>query len=48
VHRLARRSNALVLLDDGMSCEAIAKVLFLDNDTIRTCEVGAWIARTRH
>ena len=29
-------ANALVLLDDGMSCEAIAKVLLLDNDTIRT------------
>jgi hypothetical protein len=28
-HRLARRANALVLLDDGMSCEAIAKVLLL-------------------
>ena len=35
-HRLARRANALVLLDDGMSCEAISKVLLLDNDTIRT------------
>jgi transposase len=35
-HRLARRANALVLLDDGMSCAAIAKVLFLDDDTIRT------------
>ena len=35
-HRLARRANALVLLDDGMSCEAIANVLFLDDDTIRT------------
>ena len=34
--RLARRANALVLLDDGMSCEAIAKVLLLDDDTIRT------------
>ena len=34
-HRLARRANALVLLDDGMSCEAIAKVLLLDDDTIR-------------
>ena len=31
-----RRANALVLLDDGMSCEAIAKVLLLDDDTIRT------------
>ena len=35
-YRLARRANALVLLDDGMSCAAVAKVLFLDNDTIRT------------
>ena len=35
-HSLARRANALVLLDDGMSCEAIAKVLLLDDDTIRT------------
>ena len=34
-HRLARRANALVLLDDGMSCERIAEVLFLDDDTIR-------------
>jgi transposase len=34
--RLARRANALVLLDDGMSCEAVAKVLYLDDDTIRT------------
>jgi transposase len=35
-HRLTRRANALLLLDDGMSCEAVAKVLFLDDDTIRT------------
>ncbi len=35
-HRLARRANALVLLDDGMSCEAVARVLYLDDDTIRT------------
>ena len=34
-HRLARRANALVLLDDGMSCASIAKVLLLDDDTIR-------------
>ena len=33
--RLTRRANALLLLDDGMSCEAIAKVLYLDDDTIR-------------
>ena len=34
-HRLARRANALVLLDDGLSCEQVAKVLLLDDDTIR-------------
>ena len=33
--RLTRRAHALVLLDDGMSCEAVAKVLYLDDDTIR-------------
>lgn len=35
-HRLARRANALLLLDDGMSCEAVARVLFIDDDTVRT------------
>jgi transposase len=34
-HRLARRANALLLLDDGWSCEAVAKVLYLDDDTVR-------------
>jgi hypothetical protein len=34
-HRLARRANALVLLDSGFSCEKVAKTLFLDDDTIR-------------
>jgi transposase len=34
-HRLARRANALVLLDDGWSCEKVAAALFLDDDTIR-------------
>ena len=34
-HRLARRANALVLLDDGISCAVIAKMLLLDDDTIR-------------
>jgi transposase len=33
--RLTRRANALLLLDDGMSCAAIASVLYLDDDTIR-------------
>jgi hypothetical protein len=38
-HRLAWRANALVLLDNGMSCEAIARVLFLDDDMIPTCRL---------
>ena len=33
---VARRVNALLLLDDGMSCSQIAKVLFLDDDTVRS------------
>jgi len=34
-HRLARRANALVLLDSGWSCEQVAAALFVDDDTIR-------------
>jgi transposase len=34
-HRLARRANALVLLDAGWSCERVAEALFVDDDTIR-------------
>src|SRR5208282_966614 len=33
-HRLARRANALVLLDSGWSCERVAEALFVDDDTI--------------
>lgn len=35
-HALARRANALILLDDGMSCAQVARVLLLDDDTVRT------------
>jgi hypothetical protein len=34
-HRLGRRANALVLLDRGLSCSDVAKMLLLDDDTIR-------------
>jgi transposase len=34
-HRLARRANALVLLDDGWSCDKVAGAFLLDDDTIR-------------
>ena len=33
--RLARRANALLLLDDGWSCEKVAEALYLDDDTVR-------------
>ena len=35
VHRLARRANAMLLLDDGWSCEKVAAALYLDDDTVR-------------
>ena len=35
-HRVARRANALILLDRGMSCEEVATVLLLDDDTVRS------------
>ncbi len=34
-HGVARRANAILLLDDGESCTQIAKFLYLDDDTIR-------------
>tara|TARA_B110000238_G_scaffold182741_1_gene208751 strand:- start:254 stop:553 length:300 start_codon:yes stop_codon:yes gene_type:complete len=34
-HGVARRANALLLLDDGKSCVEIAQVLYLDDDTVR-------------
>ena len=33
--RLTRRANALVLLDDGWSCEDVAAAFLLNDDTIR-------------
>src|ERR1700691_3904303 len=32
VCRVTRRANALVLLDDGMSCQEVARVLLFDDD----------------
>ena len=34
-HGVARRANALLLLDDGKSCQVIAEFLYLDDDTVR-------------
>ena len=34
-HGIARRANALLLLDDGKSCQVIAEFLYLDDDTVR-------------
>src|SRR5450830_923990 len=33
--RVTRRANAMVLLDQGMSCQEVADVLLYDDDTIR-------------
>lgn len=35
-HGIARRANALLLLDAGKSCAQISEFLYLDDDTIRT------------
>lgn len=35
-HGVARRANAILLLDDGKSCVEIAEFLYLDDDTVRT------------
>jgi transposase len=35
-HRVARRANALILLDKGWSCEEVAEALMMDDDTVRT------------
>ena len=35
-HGVARRANAILLLDDGMSCVQVGKVLYLDDDTVRS------------
>jgi len=35
-HRLARRANAIVLLDRGWSCAKVAGALLLDDDTVRS------------
>lgn len=34
-HGIARRANAILLLDDGKSCQVIAEYLYLDDDTVR-------------
>ena len=38
LHGAARRADAILLLDDGLSCKAIAKVLYIDDDTERGYE----------
>jgi len=44
-HGVARRANAILLLDDGKSCQVIAEFLYLGDDTIRgwykACRLGA-------
>jgi transposase len=35
-HRIARRANAIILLDKGWSCSRVATALLLDDDTVRS------------
>ncbi len=35
IHGVARRANSILLLDDGWSCQQIAKAFYMDDDTIR-------------
>ena len=39
-HRLTRRANALVLLDNGWNCEQVSAALFVDDDTVRRWHRG--------
>ena len=45
-HGIARRANALLLLDDGKSCAQVAEALYLDDDTVRCWykqyQTGGW------
>jgi len=41
-HRYARRANAIILLDRGLSCGQVADVLLIDDDTVRQW-YGYWI-----
>ena len=34
-HGIARRANAILLFDDGKSCQEISVFLYLDDDTLR-------------
>ncbi len=33
IHGVARRANAILLLDDGWNCAKVAEALYLDDDT---------------
>ena len=37
IHGVARRVNAILLLDDGWNCAKVAEAFYLDDDTVRTC-----------
>jgi len=41
-HRVTRRTKAILLLDDGLSCVKVGEVLHLHNDTVR-----GWLKRYR-
>ena len=35
-HGVARRANAILLLDDGWNCAKVAEAIYLDDDTVWT------------
>lgn len=45
-HGVARRANAILLLDNGQSCQVIAEFLYLDDDTVcgwhKTYRESSW------
>ena len=41
-HGVARRANAILLLDKGWNCAEVSEALYLDDDTVRT-----WLKRYR-
>ena len=46
-NRVSRRAIALLLLDDGTSYEQVAKVLYLDDSTIRAWRNAYEVAHLR-
>ena len=42
IHGVARRANAILLLDDGWNCAKVAEALYLDDDRVLPQEWTKW------